>query len=146
MLTRPPCSSPRAVAGLEELWSEIAALGFSEPAFAWAASQAWSRCFVHPASSELVLAPGIDLCNHSAAANAEVEFLSSKGGGQGAQADEDICGPAAAAAARQAGGPCIVLRAARDIPAGDEVTISYGSAKSNTEFYLLYGFLPERRA
>lgn len=73
-----------------------------------------SRCLESP-FKDPVLAPVIDLCNHSSKSNAKWSF------------SEDA----------------MQLYLDKDIDENEEVTINYGSEKGSAEFLFSYGFLPE---
>ncbi|KAF4808714.1 SET domain-containing protein 8 [Colletotrichum siamense] len=83
----------------------------------WARVDAWfrSRCLELPKSGEAMV-PVLDLANHSAQANAYYEENSK---------DEVV----------------LLLRPGCRVLSGDEMTISYGDAKSGAEMLFSYGFI-----
>ncbi|KAK2736519.1 set domain-containing protein [Colletotrichum kahawae] len=83
----------------------------------WARVDAWfrSRCLELPKSGEAMV-PVLDLANHSAQANAYYEENSK---------DEVV----------------LLLRPGCRVSSGDEMTISYGDAKSGAEMLFSYGFI-----
>jgi hypothetical protein len=124
--------------------SALLSAHWSPDRVAWAASQAWSRCFKHPGTGELLLVPYLDFANHATDPNAAVEFLANSLHSQGLAALAEV---AEVAAAAPAGEPLAVLRATRPIAPGEEVTISYGSGadKRPEDFMLRYGFNPQQK-
>lgn len=85
----------------------------------WVFIDSWyrSRCLELPVLGESMV-PCLDMANHSAAPNAYYERTSS-------------------------GDIALILRPDQKIQTGDEITISYGAAKSSAEMVFSYGFLDE---
>jgi len=63
---------------LQALQEELAGLNATKSDFMWAAGLAHSRSFATPAQDDTVahvLAPGVDMCNHSSMPTAQVRSL-----------------------------------------------------------------------
>ncbi|PRT56649.1 SET domain-containing protein 8 [Wickerhamiella sorbophila] len=84
----------------------------------WVLAYQWvsSRSLTNPESGQSILAPIIDLCNHSSHANVRYDLQ----------------------------GTDFVLLATRDIAKGEELVLDYGSRGSG-EFLFNYGFIPEKQ-
>ncbi|KAI8475694.1 MAG: hypothetical protein J3K34DRAFT_456098 [Monoraphidium minutum] len=97
----------------------------------------------------LLMVPGIDLVNHSFDCNSRFEVvLDESGGGGGGSGGGDAAdaggsggGGGAAGADASAWEGRLVVRALRAVPAGEEVTISYGGGKRNITLLADYGFI-----
>jgi len=92
-----------------------------------------------PPAVSLLMVPGADLVNHSFDHNSKFEVVashSSSSSSSSSQAQSGSTGASSSGAELQ-----LVVRALRQIPAGEEVTISYGQDKSNLVLLASYGFV-----
>ena len=104
--------------------------GWSAEEWRWAMSQVHSRTFrveTRGGGEDLrVMVPWVDLLNHDSREDVWQCEWGAEWGGDGKDRDDGA----------------FVVRAARDIAAGEELLISYGE-RSDRHFLLFYGFLPD---
>jgi len=123
--------------GYEAVAATVEAMGLRPEDYDWAVSVLHSRCFVLQPSGLHITVPGIDMANHSFEPNAGVRTSHSPETCQGRSAVEDVCEPPEPEPSRFE-----LVAGEAPIPAGEEVTISYG-AWPNDLFFLLFGFVPD---
>lgn len=110
----------------------------------WALSLVHSRSFTYTTGTGTrhIWVPGVDLCNHSLSnPNARVQIVHSSNNCQGRAALEEIAPLDDLQCADESQFQLVV--GADGIPAGDEITISYGQCWPNDIYLLFFGWCPE---